>query len=221
MALSKISTFAAGAVVALVLGSGTAVAATVGKFILGKGNAETSTATLTNTRGTALSLKSKAGTPALQVGNSVKVPSLNSDSLDGLDSSSFARVTGQAGSIDAQGVPVDFDNPADGDDAVMATATCPAGTQLTGGGAYDGTDTGQIWATAPDPDLPESWTVVIGIDGPNEHHATESSATAVCYNPLGAVPQAYGFSARRVDPLSRLSPQRVERLREQAAARSR
>jgi hypothetical protein len=220
MALSKIGSFAAGAVVALVLGSGTAVAATGGKFILGKGNAESSTSTLTNTRGTALSLRSKAGTPALQVGNSVRVPSLNSDKLDGLDSSSFARATGQAGSIDAQGQLVDFDG--DGtDDAVMATATCPSGTQLTGGGAYDGTDTGQIWASAPDPDLPESWTVVIGIDGPNEHHATESSATAVCYNPLGAVPQAYGFSARRVDPLSRLSPQRVERLREQAAARTR
>lgn len=224
MSKSRLTMFMAGAIVALVLGSGTAVAATGGKFILGHTNTETKPSTLNNSRGTALTLKSKAGTPALRVGNTVKVPSLNSDRLDGLDSGSFALTRGQAAALDMQGEPVDLDDPADGvDDAVIAISTCPAGTQLTGGGVSDSSDTGQIWSSAPDIDLAESWTVVIGIDATTEQHATDVFATAVCYNPRGAVPDpnAYGLSARKVDPLSRLSPERVERLRTQADARAR
>ena len=224
MTMSKLSMFIAGAVVALVIGSGTAVAATGGKFILGHSNTETSVSTLSNSRGTALTLKSKPGSPALRVNSSVKVPSLNSDRLDGLDSRSFALTRGQAAAVDMQGEPVDLDDPADGvDDAVIAISTCPAGTQLTGGGVSDSSDTGQIWSSAPDLDLAESWTVVVGIDAATEQHATDVFATAVCYNPRGAVPDAnaYGLSARERDPLSRLSADRVERLRTQADARAR
>lgn len=224
MTMSKLSMFTAGAVVALVLGSGTAVAATGGKFILGHSNTETSVSTLSNSRGTALTLKSKPGSPALRVNSSVKVPSLNSDRLDGLDSGSFALTRGQAGALDAQGEAVDLDDPADGiDDAVIAISTCPSGTQLTGGGVSDSSDTGEIWSSAPDLDLAESWTVVVGIDAAVEQHATDVFATAVCYNPRGAVrdPGAYGLSARELDPLSRLSADRVERLRTQADARAR
>lgn len=224
MTMSKLSVFAAGAVVAIVLGSGTAVAATGGKFILGHSNTETSPSTLTNSKGTALNLKSKPGTPPLSVNSSTKVPSLNSDRVDGLDSSSLALARGQAAALDQQGEPVDLDDPPDGvDDVVIAISTCPAGTQLTGGGVTDSSDTGQIWSSAPDLDIAESWTVVVGIDAATEQHATDIFATAVCYNPRGRVPDpnAYGFSARNADPLSRFSPQRVERLRTQAAARAR
>ena len=223
MSKSRFSMFTAGAIVALVLGSGTAVAATGGKFILGHSNTETRPSTLSNSKGTALTLKSKAGSPALRVGSSVKVPLLNSDRLDGLDSSSFALTRGQAAALDMQGEPVDLDDPADGiDDAVIAISTCPAGTQLTGGGVSDASDTGELWSSAPDIDLAESWTVVVGI-APAEQHATDVFATAVCYNPRGAVPSpgAYGLSARKLDPLSRLSAERVERLRTQADARAR
>jgi hypothetical protein len=222
--MSKLSVFAAGAVVAIVLGSGTAVAATGGKFILGHSNTETSPSTLSNTKGTALALKSKPGTPPLSVNSSTKVSSLNSDRLDGLDGSAFALKRGQAAALDEQGQPVDLDDPPDGvNDAVIAISTCPTGTQLTGGGATDSTDTGQIWSSAPDLDIPESWTVVVGIDAATEQHATDVYATAVCYNPRGPVadPNAYGFSARHVDPLSLFSAKRLERLREQAAARAR
>ena len=81
----------------------------------------------------------------------------------------------------------------------------------------------KIWSSAPDVDLAESWTVVVGIDAVTEQHATDVFATAVCYNPRGTVsaPNAYGLSARRLDPLSRLSAERVERLRTQADARAR
>src|SRR6516162_6916730 len=53
---------------------GTAVAATGGTFILGKANTATSVSSLTNTKGTALSLSSTSTTPALKVSNSVQVP---------------------------------------------------------------------------------------------------------------------------------------------------
>ena len=57
--------------------SGTAVAATGGDFILGKANTASSVSSLTNTKGTALSVSSASTTPPLTVSNSVQVPKLN------------------------------------------------------------------------------------------------------------------------------------------------
>src|SRR3954447_21028094 len=96
------SAFIAGAVVALVLGTGTAYAANGGIFRLGKSNSATAATTLTNSRGTALQLNSKAGQPSLRVNRDTKIPSLNSDLLDGIDSSKLARVT-KVGSISDTG----------------------------------------------------------------------------------------------------------------------
>jgi hypothetical protein len=71
-------------------GTGTAYAANGGTFRLGKSNSATATTKLTNTKGTALKIISKAGTPPISVGsNSTKVPYLNADKLDGKDSSQF------------------------------------------------------------------------------------------------------------------------------------
>ena len=71
-------------------GTGTAYAANGGTFRLGKSNSATTTTKLTNTKGTALKIISKAGTPPISVGsNSTKVPYLNADKLDGKDSSQF------------------------------------------------------------------------------------------------------------------------------------
>ncbi len=221
MKRSTLTSFAAGAVVALVLGGGTAVAATGGTFILGHSNSASATTTLTDTRGTALSLKSKAGTPALKVGNTVKVPSLNADLLDGLSSGSFARTTGKTGSFDVQGDLVDFDDPADGvNDGIVATATCPAGTQMTGGGVADLTDTGQIVESAPSFDVPESWEIVVAIDAQNET-SNRAFASVVCYNPTGPIAGSYGFAPqqRTADPLSQLSPAHVAQLRTKLASR--
>ncbi|MCX6418580.1 MAG: hypothetical protein NTU50_03930 [Actinobacteria bacterium] len=71
-------------------GTGTAYAANGGTFRLGQSNSATATTKLTNTKGTALKVISKAGTPPINVGtNSTKVPYFNADKLDGKDSSQF------------------------------------------------------------------------------------------------------------------------------------
>ena len=73
-------------------GTGTAYAANGGTFRLGQSNSATATTKLTNTKGTALKVISKAGTPPINVGtNSTKVPYFNADKLDGIDSASFQR----------------------------------------------------------------------------------------------------------------------------------
>jgi len=77
-------------------GTGTAYAANGGTFRLGQSNSATATTKLTNTKGTALKVISKAGTPPISVGsNSTKVPYLNADKLDGKDSSAFQGKIGR------------------------------------------------------------------------------------------------------------------------------
>lgn len=76
--------------------SGTAYAATGGDFILGKANTASSVSSLTNTKGTALSLSSSSTTPPLKVSNSVQVPKLNASKLGGQAASAFLGVNGTA-----------------------------------------------------------------------------------------------------------------------------
>jgi hypothetical protein len=82
-------------VMALAIGlSGTAVAATGGNFILGGGNSADRTTTLRNTgAGPAFSVRvANPSTAPLSVGtNKTKIPYLNSDLLDGLDSGALQR----------------------------------------------------------------------------------------------------------------------------------
>lgn len=178
------TSFAAGAVAVLVLGSGTAYAATGGKFILGKSNYAGATSSLTNKNGTALALNSKSGTAPLKVNRTVKVANLNSDLLDGLDSSSFARSAMKSGSFDAYAVGEDFDG--DGiDDEYWAQATCPAGTVLTGGGFNDFTATGYVYFNGPAG--ANSWAVGAIVDGSVD--TPDSLLVSVtCLNPKGAAP---------------------------------
>ena len=96
----RISPAAVVATTALVVAlSGTAVAATGGTFTLGHINKTTSNTVINNSKGTALVLAAKKGVAPFGVnGNKVKVPSLNADELDGLDSLALQRrVTGQCG----------------------------------------------------------------------------------------------------------------------------
>jgi hypothetical protein len=84
-------------VIALVFAmSGTAVAATGGDFILGKANTASAVSSLTNTKGTALSLSAKSTSPPLTVSNSVQVPKLNASELGGTPASGFLGVNGTA-----------------------------------------------------------------------------------------------------------------------------
>lgn len=82
---------------------GTAVAATGGTFILGKANTAASVSSLSNTKGTALSLSSTATTPPLKVSNAVQVPNLNASELDGQTSGAFLPATGTAANSSALG----------------------------------------------------------------------------------------------------------------------
>ena len=62
----------------------------------GKSNSGKATTGLTDTKGTPLSLVAKKGAPPLKVSNTVKVKNLNSDLLDGKDSTSFLATSGEA-----------------------------------------------------------------------------------------------------------------------------
>ena len=77
--------------------SGTAVAATGGNFILGKSNTATSLSSLTNTKGTALSLSSSATAAPLKVSNTNLVPNLNASELDGVSLQGIMQGTGVVG----------------------------------------------------------------------------------------------------------------------------
>lgn len=129
--------FAAGVLVTLVLSSGTAVAATGGKLILGGWNTANRTTTLSNGAGTALSLNSRAGTAPLKVNRTTKVRNLNADRLDGLDSTQLALTRGRTTlryttSQALELVPLNVEG-----DGLAAVAYCPSGTIATGGGAFN------------------------------------------------------------------------------------
>jgi hypothetical protein len=76
----------------LMLLAGSAIgsyAANGGPLLLGHKNSATKTTTLKNSKGTALSLKSKTGTAPLKVSNSTTVAKLSADLLDGQDSTAL------------------------------------------------------------------------------------------------------------------------------------
>lgn len=182
----SLSSFAAGAVAALVLGSSAAYAATGGNFILGKSNSAGTTTVLSSGHGPALALK--ASGPALKVSNTSKVANLNADSLDGLSSSAFARTAGRTGAYDATGAFYDADKNGV-NDTIIASASCPAGTQRTGGGAMDLTTSGIVFANIPD--TGNAWTVAVSISETTTEDPTNVTASVVCYNPNGSLPGAY------------------------------
>jgi hypothetical protein len=145
------------AVLALFVAStGTAVAATGGSFLLGRANTETTTASLSNPNGTALSLGGGKGAPAFAVNNSAKIYRLNADALDGLDSTLFQRRIGgtcapgySIRTINANGSVVCDDQQASVVE-VNAVATgagvafCPASYVATGGGYLPDPNAGTV-----------------------------------------------------------------------------
>lgn len=185
MKISRTASFGIGVVVTLVIGSGTAYAATGGTFLLGKSNSASSTTTLANSRGTALSLSSKAGTAPLKVNRATKVTNLNSDQLDGLDSSRFALTTGQSNTLRSEGAAV-IDADQDGTpDTVAAFAYCPAGTLMTGGGGEDYSSDGVLFVNAPFDRT--SWWVVSTTADLSATNQQNVIAFVQCYNPRGGV----------------------------------
>jgi hypothetical protein len=184
MSVRSSSAFIAGAVVALVLGTGTAYAANGGTFRLGRSNSATATTTLTNAYGSALKLNSRSGHPSLLVNRNTRVPNLNADLLDGISQGSFARVT-RVGTVVDTGFVDDNDNADPEDDAVIAVAVCPRGSQVVGGGGGDFTDDGELYFSAPDG--PDAWLVISSTAGLNATNAADVEAYARCWNPRANV----------------------------------
>ena len=108
--------------------SGTAYAATGGDFLLGKANTATSVTSLTNTKGTALSLSASPAAPPLKVSNSVQVPSLNASELGGDTSSAFLPASGTAANSSELGGQPASDYMTGTGQLASDTATVASGT---------------------------------------------------------------------------------------------
>jgi hypothetical protein len=119
--------------VTLVLLFGTttiADAANGGNFLLGKSNSETTTATLTNTTGTPLSLHAKSFNPPLAVNSRVMVNNLNAQFTDGFSGPQLAA--GGGGGFTAPGTDTDI-----GTSTVVASAgPLPPATYLVTATAF-------------------------------------------------------------------------------------
>lgn len=188
MNVSRKTSFAAGAAMALVLGSGTAYAATGGDFHLGAVNRADHITTVQNSHGSALMLKSGEEAPPFKVNRGIMVKHLNANLVGGRKQSAFALTAGQIGVITATGVGMgDADNNGSPEE-ISAVATCPAGTVRTGGGALDQTPAGGVtWANAPSGAA--SWIVNLTTSNNPVDIANplDVKATILCYNPRGPV----------------------------------
>jgi hypothetical protein len=214
---SRILAFAAGGVVSLSLVGGTAVAATGGTFLLGKSNTASTTTTLTHAKGTPLSLKAGSGKAPLAVNSKTKVTNLNADTVDGLDSSAFALKKGKTGVFEYYSTPVDVDS--DGlVDVLYAYASCPSGTQMTGGGGGDLTTTGQVVVSSPDTELPETWDYIAFVDEATTENPQDLYASVVCYSPDGT---KLSGSFRRPTDAAKLPTGTLARIEAKARAHAR
>jgi len=187
--------FMAGSIFAVVL-TGTTVASAAAAHVLTLGSSNTASRTTTLKAGghTALSLVSNAGVAPLKVSNTSKVAHLNGDLLDGLDSTAFARSTGQTGEIDVVGQLVDVNN--DGTpDVIAAEADCPAGALVTGGGSENFTSSGLTIADGP---IKGGWLAISTYDSTTQDKASDFTTNVVCFNPLGAVRGATSLKSAHV-----------------------
>jgi len=152
---------------------GTAYAANGGTFVLGRANSASATTTLSNSGDSpVLALNAKSGRSPISTNSNKLVRNLNADLLDGLDSTKFALTSGKTCLI--------FGHALTGE----AQATCPSGTQLTGGGAFAAGADNVLWFSGPDGTVARQW------DADATPANEEIFAVAVCYNPKGSVPGA-------------------------------
>jgi hypothetical protein len=121
------------------------------------------------------------------------VTNLNADKVDGLHATSLALAAGaHTGNIfgASQWAATDPSDPTSPPDpttnTIVSVADCPTGTKLTGGGSYDGTDTGVTYGSFPDAN---SWVVITYVAEVHETGDVPENVEsyAVCYNPRGLV----------------------------------
>ena len=203
MNVSRKTSFAMGAIMALVLGSGTAYAATGGDLLIGRYNHASKKTVLINHEGTALVLKSHEGKPPFKVNRRVKVPRLNADEVDGRSEWEFALASGGFGTITAKGDGSDSDFNGI-PEQITAVATCPSGTHRTGGGVTDLNDNTILFVSAPSGE--NAW-IAVTLNDNTDINTTENnlSSFAVCYNPRGSVTSVTTRTTRS-DILKQVSP---------------
>src|SRR5215472_7391049 len=109
----------------LIGGAGFADAATGGNFILGKANQETSTASLSDAKGTPLALSAPAGKAPLAVNRNVMVHNLNAQYLGGLTAAGLAATGGEGFTAPNTNAPISYGA---GPVVVARTGKLPAGT---------------------------------------------------------------------------------------------
>jgi hypothetical protein len=105
-------------------GVGIADAATGGNFLLGKSNSESSTASLSNTKGTPLSLSAPKNTAPLAVNRSTMVKNLNANFVGGLSATDLKPTGGD----DFTQVDANIDIPALSAVTAAQTGKLAAGT---------------------------------------------------------------------------------------------
>lgn len=177
---------------AVLAGPGVASAASGGSFLLGRNNEASGQTLLKRTgNGPLLALSTRSGQVPLAVTpGAPKVTHLDVDELDGLDSSAFARATGRTGYRAVTSTLRDVTG--DGSmDAAVAVATCPAGSQLTGGGALV-LGSGRTVVSAPTGAA--AWGVAVLVN-PAVDQPGDVLAYAVCWNPRGTLPGASSIAS--------------------------
>lgn len=167
--------------------SGTAVAATGGTFLLGRSNRATATTALTNSAGVPLRLNAKTGYAPLSVNSGIRVPYLNADRLDGLDSGQLQRrvtgtcvgAIGSIGSTGAVGCRVmNTTVVTSGVGNLGGSVQCPVGSKVVGGGYDFPTLSGyQVLRSYPD-DFGQYWTVYA--ENPVSPYQVNGTVYAVC-----------------------------------------
>lgn len=181
----------------LVLGSGTAAAATGGTFTLGRSNTASTQTLLSNTgSGPVLALSTKTGQVPLAVSAAAgKATNLNADRVDGLDGAGLALTSGGVGTISGTTSWADIDGDGTVDEVLDSFASCPAGSKVTGGGFESYTELAPSVNTAEG----NGWRVIAVALSSAEttYDTTDLVAFAQCYNPRGAVPGAITGNALR------------------------
>lgn len=184
----KTPAIAAGALIAGIVLAPIAASASNGHaWLLGRSNYETATTTVTNSAGTPLSLKAKAGYAPLRVNSAKTVTNLSADRLDGLSSGSFLRSTAAAGFARTTGKTGIIIAP-----ALDTMAKCPAHTIAVSGGGFAMGVSDYIWYSGPGVDanfnpVANTWKAVA--DG-------STISWVSCYSPTGAaIPGTANFGA--------------------------
>jgi hypothetical protein len=148
MKISAGISFALGAVFALTIAGGSAYAATGGTFLLGRANSASTTTSLSNSAGTPLSLSARSGYAPLKVNSGTKVGNLNSDKLDGLDSTQLQRTVqscpagtaiqavASSGAVTCKGASGAYVFASLPNGYAWVIAWCPSGYVATGGGYF-------------------------------------------------------------------------------------